>query len=719
MKQRLWAFLSGLHFRFLSLVAGLAVLILAAQLVTDTYIEMGKQRELGLNEAMGVASAVARGLEKDFGNFDPGEIETMMAALRSRGSIRSLSVIGRDHAVLYDGTHESGPQTASVIGRLHDQAVRSGLTAVDEGGPQIRVAEPILARAGAVGSVLIGIDMPGFWHTLVSSVRAKLSTMVPILIIGLLLAAKMISQITAPLRNLSRTAQAIAGGDFEQEAAGEGAREIRLLADSLNQMVRKVGSNIAQIYDLAYVDKVTQLPNREFFRREIAKSVSRVVRSGSSGALLFLDLDGFKKVNDTSGHEAGDKLLAEFARRITSLVREGDQVCHDPGTEVRGPGDDTQEASRTNTFARLGGDEFTILLPEIREETDAATVARRILQSLTRPFVIDGRDVTIGVSIGIATFPRDGTDYKTLLKHSDMAMYQAKEEGRNTFRFFSEELNAMAGRKVAIESELRQAIYNDELELHYQPKVDGKTGAVAGLEGLIRWNHPRRGMVSPAEFLPIAEDSGLIQPLGNYVIETACKRINAFVRQGRRLPIAVNISMQQFNRSDFALTVMDILAQTGADASLLELEVTESMAMLDPALTAAHLQTLKAVGIRFAIDDFGTGHSNIAELSRLNFDDFKVDSSFVQQLGDADGNGERIVRTIISMAHCLDYTTVAEGVETERQAELLKAAGCRVMQGFLFARPMAASEIDTWLDGRTLAPVRVRQGSKNTARAAA
>jgi EAL domain-containing protein (putative c-di-GMP-specific phosphodiesterase class I) len=278
-----------------------------------------------------------------------------------------------------------------------------------------------------------------------------------------------------------------------------------------------------------------------------------------------------------------------------------------------------------------------------------------------------------------------------------MAMYQAKEEGKNTFRFFSPELNVQASHRMEIETDLRKALANGELELFYQPKIDALENRVFGMEGLIRWHHPEKGMINPGEFISIAEDCGLIVPLGEYVIETACRQLVKFAKEGIELPIAVNISMQQFDKGDFAEVVTALLKKTGADPRLLELEITESMAMSNPEVALRHINQLKEMGVRFAIDDFGTGYSNLAQLSRLPFDVFKIDRSFVMALDGDDKNGDAIVRTIIAMAHSLSYKTVAEGVETQEQKEALQAAGCRVMQGFLFAKPMALSDLNAWM----------------------
>ncbi len=741
---------AGLHFRFLSLVVGVAAVMLAAQLASDTVTELRNERERRLADALEVTNVIARSLEKQFDIIELDDIEQILASVRQRSDIRHLTVVDAHKTFFLDGDIMTSPIIAVDASPVQDQALNSAKTAFNVSGNVIEVAEPLLAGgklrqekiglgaglgsrldknringlgssfdsmggARAIGSVTIAFNNPGLWETLGPIIWSKLFTVLPILLGGLWFAAHLVSQITAPIKQLVQTAQAISEGDLERQARPAGAHEIRRLAHVFNQMVDTIRENIAQIYDLAYVDKITRLPNREFFRRELSQAVARVKRNGRSGALLFVDLDGFKRVNDTFGHDFGDKLLAEFAERISEVVRHGDHISLDAAKSLYEDEANVAEPSKQgNTFARLGGDEFTILLPETRSETDAATVAIRIINAVEKPFAIDGKEVTVGTSIGIGTFPRDGEDYQTILKHADMAMYQAKEEGKNTYRFFSPELNVQASNRMTIETDLRKALAEGELELYYQPKIDTELDCAYGLEGLIRWHHPERGMVNPGEFISIAEDCGLIVPLGNYVIETACRQLAAFAKQGIYLPVAVNISMQQFDKENFADLVREILDRTGADPRLLELEITESMAMSSPEIVLRHIGQLKKLGVRFAIDDFGTGYSNLAQLSQLPFDVFKIDRSFVNKLAGDDDHGEAIVRTIIAMAHSLDYETVAEGVETQEQLDALKRHGCRVMQGFLFARPMPVAILQEWLTGKVETSVQPKRagGSK-------
>ena len=349
----------------------------------------------------------------------------------------------------------------------------------------------------------------------------------------------------------------------------------------------------------------------------------------------------------------------------------------------------------------MGGDEFTIVLSEIRTETDAASVARRIIKELERPFQLDGKEIRLGASVGIATFPRNGTSYSQILKCADMAMYLAKEEGKNTFRFYSDELNQRALGRLETEIGLRKAIEEDELELHFQPTVDCETGAAVSLEALIRWNHPDKGMIRPGEFISVAQESGLMQPLGEWILNRACHDIRQLEQAGLTLPVAVNIAPQQFERSDFAESVLALIAKNGVDPQRLEIEITEAMAMNNPTRTLEHIRKLKRAGVRISIDDFGTGYSNMSLLTRLPFDVFKIDRSFVSALSDeSDLHARTIVQTIIAMADCLGYQTVAEGVESQAQMEDLMELGCRLAQGYYFARPMPVGEIMPWIKNR-------------------
>ncbi|HSO47522.1 MAG TPA: EAL domain-containing protein, partial [Rhizobiaceae bacterium] len=558
---------------------------------------------------------------KQFDMIDLDDIEDILAKVRMRPDIVQLSVVDRDLTFYLDGDPRTSPIASFNYSDVQLNALKIATTDFRVTRDRIKVGEPLLAKGVATGSVMVEFRNPGYWQTLNPIIWGKLVTIAPILITAMLFATGLVTQITLPLRKLSTTAKAVSEGNLDQIVDEDGPTEIRQLGVSFNTMIATVKANIEQIYQLAYVDRVTQLPNREYFRMELTRAIKRAQRNGHSGALLFVDLDGFKRVNDTLGHDLGDRLLTAFADRMKALVRSEDTISWNYGAPLKESGEPVSEeaAREKQVLARLGGDEFTLLLSEIREETDAATVSRRIIKAMSEPFEIGGTEVRIGASVGIATFPRDGSNYQQVLKSADMAMYLAKEEGKNTFRYFSEELNLRASHRLEVETDLRRALAQGQLELHYQPKVDCRTGAPVSMEALVRWHHPQRGMVRPGEFIRIAEETGLILPLGEWVLKAACAQITVFASQGLDMPIAVNISPQQFEQPDFSDRLLEIVRQEKVRPGLLELEITESMAMSDPGRALDHIRKLKRAGIRFAIDDFGTGHSNLSQLSRLPF----------------------------------------------------------------------------------------------------
>lgn len=699
MLNRVKAFASGLHFRFLMLVAGIAVALLAAQLVTDTMAEVRRLREARIADALAMTSVIARSLEKQFDLIELNDIEDILAKVRARPDVMQLTVVDRDLTFFLDGDPKTSPIVSFNFSNVQLNSLKSGRTAHEVTQTRIKVGEPLLSDNRPIGSVMVEFRNPDFAETMKPIIQSKIMTVLPILITGMLFAVGLVSQITSPLRKLSATARAVSAGSLNQLVEVEGAYEIRQLGQTFNSMVATLKGNIDQIYELAYVDRITQLPNREYFKMELTRALNRAQRTGSTGALLFVDLDGFKKVNDTLGHDLGDKLLASFAERMQAIVRTDDTISWN-AQEKTADGSDIQ-AKEKQVLARLGGDEFTVLLGEIREETDAASVARRIIAGMNEPFEIGGTEVRIGASIGISTFPRDGHSFQQVLKSADMAMYLSKEEGKNTYRFFSEELNQRASKRMEVENDLRKALTLGQLELYYQPKVDCRDGRPVSMEALVRWNHPVRGMVHPGEFIRIAEECGLILPLGDWVLKTACAQIAAFEALGIDMPVAVNISAQQFEQPEFSQRVLEIVGNEKISPRKVELEITESMAMSDPKRALDHIRKLKRAGIRFAIDDFGTGHSNLSQLSRLPFDVFKIDRSFVEALSETtDNHGRAIVRTILAMAQSLGYETVAEGVETQEQHDILAEMGCTLSQGYLFARPMPAADLVRWVNER-------------------
>lgn len=692
--------MGGIHFRVLMLVTGLAATLMAAQLVTDTVVETRESQNERLAEALSMTNVVARSLEKQFDYFELSEIESILASVRARTNVKQVIAVDRDRTFYLDGDVATPPLLGVENIVEQNRAIETGAVDHSITKDTITVAEPLLRDGNVIGSIAIKFYNPDFATVAVPIILSNLYFSVPILLLGLMFATLLVRQITGPLRRLSESTIAVTSGDLDCDVPIEGPREIRQLGSAFSEMIAKLKHNIEQVYELAYVDKTTKLPNREFFRKELTRAIRRCVRHQSTGALLFVDLDGFKKVNDTHGHDCGDDLLGQFSDRLANVLRAEDLIAfkvanamsEDDGSDQMGDGKNRQ------MLARLGGDEFTVLLSDLREATDAATVSQRIIDAVSEPFVVNGSEIRIGASIGIAIFPRDGSDYQTILKSADLAMYQAKEEGKNTYRYYSEELNQEASRRMVIERDLRAALKeNNQLELYYQPKIETKTGEPSSVEALIRWKHPEKGMIQPLEFINVAEDCGLILPLGKWILEEACNQINRFERLGLELSIAVNISTAQFSGADLSKVVMEVLEKTGANPNRLELELTESMAMQNPEMALHHIKTLKELGIRFAIDDFGTGYSNLSQLSQLPFDVFKIDRSFVDMLTNSEEEHGRIIaRTILAMANSLNYETVAEGVETIEQLEFMAEYGCTFAQGYYFAKPMPENDFLEW-----------------------
>ncbi len=690
---------NGIHFRVLMLVIGLAVTLVAAQFVTDTVLETQKVRDQRLVEARSITTVVARSLENQFDYFELSDIEEILKSVRFTEHVTQVSAVDRELTFFLDG--DPATPTLLPVGNNAEQikAIKTGKPDFSITDDAITVAEPLLRDGSAIGAVMIRFENPTFSEVMWPILQSNFFSLVPILSLGIILAGILVKQITSPLLRLSETAEQVADGDLKRTMPIEGPNEIRQLGLAFSGMIGKLKENIEQIYELAYVDRTTQLPNREFFRKELTRAIRRAVRQKVTGGLLFVDLDGFKRVNDTHGHDAGDAILSQFSERLANVLRAEDLIAFKAMNAMETEEGDSDNANKNKQMlARLGGDEFTVLLSEIREPTDAATVSQRIIEAVSEPFDINGAKVNIGASVGIAIFPRDGSDYQTILKSADMAMYQAKEEGKNTYRYFSSELNAEASRRMEIEQDLRIALEeNNQLELYYQPKIHCSSALPKSAEALIRWKHPEKGMIPPLDFINIAEDCGLILPLGKWVLEQACKQLKAFEDEGIDISIAVNISTAQFERPDLSDIVIEVLNQTGANPANLELELTESMAMQNPDVALKHINILKKLGVRFAIDDFGTGYSNLSQLSRLPFDVFKIDRSFVDKLTNReDEHGRIIVRTILGMANSLNYETVAEGVETVSQLEFLSEYGCTYAQGYYFARPMPSKEFYQW-----------------------
>ncbi len=450
-----------------------------------------------------------------------------------------------------------------------------------------------------------------------------------------------------------------------------------LLVYYTRRLARELANNEERVQDLFGRDPLSSLPNRLIFTERLDGELRRLGRMEGGVAVLFLDLDRFKDVNDTYGHQAGDELIKQVAHRLSDLLRGAD------------------------TLARFGGDEFAIIQTGIRSSQDAEALARRILESLGSGFRVGDAEVSIGVSIGIALAPENGDNHEVLMRLADTALYQAKSEGRNRFSFFERTMDEAIRMRKVVEDDLRHAILRDELTLYYQPVYSAEGNAIVGVEALVRWPHAKQGLISPSSFIAIAEERGLVIPLGEWVLRRACE-------DGKRWPnlrIAVNVSPIQFRHRDFVDSVIRTLRETRFDPTRLEIELTEGVVVEDADAAEAAMMELRALGVNLALDDFGTGYSSLIYLRRFAFDKIKIDRSFLESM-EATGESAILVHSIVHLGRALGLTVTAEGVETKEQHRFLQALGCHQLQGFLFSKPVPPDEIDALLVSKQ-APSRV------------
>jgi len=571
-----------------------------------------------------------------------------------------------------------------------------------------------LQVAISLRAILVGV-LPLIFTTLVVSLS--------LLALSSYLTLTITRRITAPLSNMARVADEIAAGKLQHSVPVEGTGEIRDIAtllngiisglsryktrmdvdhqllsmkveertsqltrrnEELNQAVLEVTETKDRLRQMAYYDSLTALPNRRLFTEQLDLLLRLAKRNGETLALLFLDLDNFKRINDSLGHSAGDQLLREVGARLSSCVRDSDIVAH------------YVESGPRIDVSRLGGDEFTVVLNQIDCAESAGMVAQRLLTALGQPILIGGHELVVTPSIGIALAPADASDVDGLLKAADTAMYHAKAAGKNNCLFYHGDMDAAGVERLQLEADIRRALERNEFTLHYQPQVDTRNGTVVGAEALVRWEHPEKGMIPPFRFIPLMEEMGFIGALGEWVLREACAQMKAFEARGVKLPkVAVNVSALQFNPA-FIRSVKAVLQETGLAPSKLELELTEGVVMGDAHGTIRALAELKDMGVSLSIDDFGTGYSSLSYLSRFPLDELKIDRSFV--IGsDKSANDASLVIAIIAMARSMNLRLVAEGVETHEQYHFLTGNGAHVIQGYLFSKPVPAAELEPLL----------------------
>lgn len=637
-----------------------------------------------------------------------GIYEVIEPAINSR-EIIVVRVFDENGQIVHDGTRE----LAAFGQRLPQDDILTrvlgkGMDYARELSGQLWMATPIRAGNDIRGGVFIAMSMAGINQDsqrvskLIASIEAeqraktrRLFTLVDItiVILGLALAALIARSMIKPLRNLMDVARQVGQGDFRSQSAIRRHDEIGDLAQALNDMGRQLEARNKEISHLAYHDPLTNLPNRFSLIRYVDEQVAS--RPDQPFTIMFVDLDEFKNVNDTLGHEAGDTLLQIVAQRLSGILRPGE--FSEQHSDFARPGD---------VVARLGGDEFLIFLNGVHHPSQIRGIAQRLFEVIRRPIRIDEEEVLTAGSIGAATFPEHGTHAHELIKHADMAMYEAKRAGKNTVRLFTEALYQETEKRHDMERELRLALdHLEQFELWYQPQFAVDSGHLVGAEALIRWRHPERGLIRPDLFIPAAELSGLIVPIGDWVIESVCRQLSDWkAHMPARFHVALNLSARQMYRQNLSGHFQEYLRQYDIAPEHLHAEITETLLLVDEDEAARTVQALQAQGIQVWLDDFGTGYSSLSNIRRYSVDGLKIDRSFVMEM-DHNAQDRALSLAIISMAKNLGLPVVAEGVESAAQLAILKEYGCTFSQGYFHARPMPAAEFfNAYIKGRHASP---------------
>ena len=558
--------------------------------------------------------------------------------------------------------------------------------------PEVR--RPIIHDGVQLGTICLGLDRGIFLNKLLSSLGIGTTIFLISTFGSYLLARRLTQLVTAPLLSLAATMEKVTSTkDYQLRAEVSGVKELAQLAEGFNEMLGEIAErDVAlverqnRLHRQAHYDTLTGLPNRTLFNDRLTQCLMHAGRAKEMLAVLFIDLDDFKLINDTHGHRVGDLLLIEVSRRLEKETRAADTLAR----------------TGYGTLARMGGDEFTVFLQDVKSADNALQVARKHLSSLLLPYLLEDKQLFISASIGIALSPDHGSNAEVLVKSADAAMYLAKQRGKNNIEMFTQSLHTKASARLALHGDLRRALENKEFILHYQPRVNLHTGNLCSVEALVRWLHPDRGLILPLTFIPLAEETGLIMELGEWVLRESCRQMQRWHRAGILVPrISVNVSPLQFRRQNIVELVTSALSETGLSAQALELEITESALMDDVNQAIETLQKLQQMGISISIDDFGTGYSSLSHLRSLPVNTLKVDRSFVMN-AHASEEDAQILSAILAMAHSLNLGTVVEGVECKEQQSLLRKLECGEAQGYYYARPLPAEDLSTMLLARTI-----------------
>lgn len=619
---------------------------------------------------------------------------------------KTLASLERETAIVGAALYSQDGHIFATYER-YPKALPSKLPGEESGEIENRfyVLLPIVFDGEQIGQILV-LSSHDYWQQQLVPLATVLALFFMSFFLALLLSSRLHKVVTGPILKLADTARRITESkDYSLRAERLSKDEIGLLVDDFNEMLHqiqlrdielrqvkqvledKVEERTAELARLArefeyqaYHDELTDLANRKTFDNNLQGAITHTRRHGGQLAVMFLDLDRFKMINDSLGHAVGDKLLIDIAKRLSECLRE------------------------TDTLSRLGGDEFAVLLTDI-DTNGIAQVANKLIHAINEPITVEGYNLHVSTSIGISVYPGDGDSADSILKNADTAMYRSKDQGRNRFTFYAPEMNARAERRLLLENKLRLAIEHNNLFLHYQPKWDVQGKQMVGVEALVRWFDPKEGFISPGEFIPLAEECGLIGEIDLWVMETACREILQLYNGNRpEIALSVNFSPLHFLRREAAQDIARILAATGFPGTRLELEITENLVGPEGAGIFTQLNAIRDLGVEISIDDFGTAYSSLSRLKQLPINTLKIDRSFVRDLG-KDPDDEVLVRTIITMAHNLSLKVVAEGVETDNQFQFVKQYSCDIVQGFLFGKPMALTDLRQMLTAPVSVPV--------------
>lgn len=712
------SWLPSLRTRFVLLVAGLFVALSLVMIMVASYLDLRDEEQRVVSDARAIVATVSRLAVPHLSNHHYLILEQELESIAASGVVELAQVLDPARALTVDSDPETSYFDEQDMHPLVKLAYETGVEQIRQDQDRVEIALPVrdMKNDSLLGVAMVSMQRPSIDGMLVSIWARNLVITLVLLVFCVPVTFHFATNFVRPIKALTETAHTVSAGNFNAPFPVERTDEIGVLARAYREMVGTIRNNLAKIHELAFEDPVTKLPNRECFRQHFTNHMIGPDGKPNRMSVLFIDLDRFKRINDSFGHDHGDALLCEIAARLCGLLNPSSCSCGN--TEGTGPIVQNvleRPSAVPPQVARLGGDEFAVIVPASGRASAVDQLAEQLVQCVEQPVEINGLTMAVGASIGVATYPDDGEDYTAILKHADIAMYAAKRTGGNRACFYSEIEDEFRGQeRVTLEVELKQALVRDEFRIEFQPKVDCETMKVVGAEVLVRWQHPQRGLLAPGSFIDVAEESDLITRLGDRVLEMACRQGRRWLDDGLEVPLAVNVSIRQLEKPGFTQHVLNILRTTRFPAELLQLEVTETVAMADPESVSAATEPLLAAGITFAIDDFGTGYSSLAHLQRLPFNTFKIDRSFVCGLG-SDQHSRSIVKTIIAMAKSLKYEVVAEGVETVEQQEFLTGQGCTTAQGFLFAKPMPPEIFAGWMKAFS-DPVRHHPGAQGNRR---